>query len=76
MPAPPSAPGAPPVPKRLMAKPRTVELLAVMKMPFAVAPALVPFSSMSGELAYPGCVVASSATGSEIVGSADSGAIV
>ena len=42
----------------------------------AVAPALVPFSSMSGELAYPGCVVASSATGSEIVGSADSGAIV
>jgi len=48
MPPPPPLPAVPPVPKRLMTKPRIVLLLAETVSPFAVLPAFAPFNSING----------------------------
>src|SRR5436305_10496624 len=65
-----------PVEKRLMTKPRTVLLPASICRPLAFAPALVPFNSMIGFPAKPGCVVPSMMTGSVIAGRGEGGRIV
>ena len=68
----------PPEPKRLMTRPRTVELPALIRRPLEAAPAAVPSSSMTGEppSTKPGCVVPSIRTGSVMTGSTDVGLIV
>src|SRR5262249_6462913 len=63
-------------PKRLITNPRAVLLPPLMVNPFTPDPALLPFNSMIGVPANPGCVVPSMVTGPVMVGKADSGAMV
>jgi hypothetical protein len=70
----PFPPDAPPAPKRLTARPRTVVLPDVTLRPSAVAPAFVPSSSTAGApAAKSGSVVPSMTTGSVTAGSGEAG---
>ena len=55
--------------KRLMTRPRSKQLLVVMRKPSVEAGVPVPFNSISGAPAKPGCVVPSMVSGSVIAGS-------
>ena len=56
-----------------MASARMTQLLLATRNPFAVAPAFVPTSSITGALLKPGCVEPSIVTGSVRIGSALAG---